>query len=114
MLQYSILKYAPVTSRSTHMTLGILFHEPTLEHREFRFITNLSRLSQFESEIDVAMVEKLLQGIKEDVESKRFDKSFDIEDYTRFYLNDFCFESIETIEYDVLGEVIEGIVKTYI
>lgn len=115
MLHYSILKYAPITSRSTYMTLGILFHEPSLDHREFRFTHDLSRLSQIDPELDLGLVQKLLVGIKEEVEQRSVgEKAFDIEDYTRFYINAFYFEGVQTVKYDVLDDAIEDVSKTYI
>ena len=62
-LHYTLLKYAPFQS-TTPITLGILFHEPSLNFREFQFIHDFSRLSQLYPEIDDKIVEKLLRGIK--------------------------------------------------
>lgn len=113
-LHYSILQYAPITSSADPIILGILFHEPSLDHREFRFITDHSRLSQLAPAIDVGMVEKLLSGIKEEVEMGDWaSKPFDIEDYTRFYLNDFCFSEIVCVECDCLDGAIEHLVSSH-
>jgi hypothetical protein len=109
-LHYSILKYSPITPHTTPITLGILFHKPSLDHSEFRFTTDHSRLSKLTPAVDVEMVEKMLRGIREDIESERLGrKGFDIEDYTRFYLNDFSFGDIETLECDDLDEMIARI-----
>jgi hypothetical protein len=114
-LHYSILKYAPITSSASPIILGILFHEPSLDYREFRFTTDHSRLSKLTPAVDVEMVEKMLRGIREDIESERFDrKGFDIEEYTRFWINDFRFDGVETVECDVLSETIDHIFKKYL
>jgi hypothetical protein len=112
-LHYSILKYAPIQS-TTSIILGILFHEPSRDRRKFIFTTDHSLLSKLAPAVDVEMVEKLLRGIQEDVTSERFDSGFDIEDYTRFYLNDFCFGDIEWEEYVDLNGKIDRICKTYL
>lgn len=111
MLYYSILKYAPIATRSTSIILGVLFHEPSFDHRDFRYIADFTKLKTMCPEIDVKMLEKLLVGIKEQVKTA---ESFDIEDFTRFYLNDFRFEDIEWEEYGDLDGTIERIVKSYL
>lgn len=111
-LHYSILRFHPIASSSTPITLGILFHEPSLDFREFRYTHDLSRLSQLYPDVDIEIVEKLLRGIREDIKSERFySKGFDTEDYTRFYINDFHFGDIERVECNDLDEMIEQIVQ---
>ena len=43
-----------------------------------------------------------------------YSKPFDIEEYTRFWLNDFCFGDVEREEYRDLDETIYRICKTYL
>jgi hypothetical protein len=96
------------------MTLGIIFREPHLDHRELRFTHDLSRLSQIDPELDLGIVQKLLVGIKEEVEQMSAgEKAFDIEEYTRFYLNDFCFSEIVCVKYDCLDNAIEQLVSIH-
>lgn len=107
--------YAPITSHADSIILGILFHEPSLDFREFRYTFDLSHFSEVCPDMDVRMIERLLRGIKEDVESKEFEtKPFDIEEYTRFWINDFCFGEIKRVEYDELNETIKLIDKEYL
>lgn len=110
MLYYTLFKYAPLQS-SISIPLGILFHEPTFDHREFRHITDFSKLNTNCPELDISMIKKLLIGIKEQVESAGH---FTIEDFTRFYLNDFRFEEIKWEEYGDLDGTIERICKRYL
>ena len=101
-LYYSIFKYKSIP-------LGVLFHEPTFVHRAFKYIPDLHKFEVLCTEIDVKIVEKLLVGIKEQVEAA---KSFNIEDFIRFYLNDFHFEEMRCEEYGDLDGTIERIVKS--
>jgi len=60
------------------------------------------------------MVKELLKQIKEDVEGTLFSyDSFDIDDYVKFYINDFWFEKPKQIVYEDLTEVLDSLYKTY-
>ena len=114
LLKYSVLKYIPSPLSSERFVLGIIFHEEESDYREFRLRQYLSPLSQLDAEIDIGLVEKLLRGIKEEVESKTLSKPFDIEEFIRFYLNAYRFEGTKTVKYEVLDESIESITQFYL
>lgn len=114
LLKYSVLKYVPSYTQSEQFVLGILFHDEELDYRKFRFRQDVSHLLQLDSELDIELVKKLLHGIKEEVEAESPDKPFDIEDFTRFYLNAFRFTETKTIKYDVLEETIESVAHSYL
>lgn len=113
-LKYSVLRYSPSTVSGEKINLGIIFFDESRKYREFRYSKKFARLSSFDDEINLELVKKLLQSIKDDVEGNLFtyDK-FDIDEYTKYYVNDFCFEKPKAIKYDVLEEMIERIHKTY-
>ena len=100
-LHYSIFKYKSVP-------LGIIFHEPFIDYRAFKYTNNISHISQLTTEFDLAVIEKLLAGIKEDVEQK---DAFDIEEFTRFYLNDFYFEEMQIVCCDDIENMVAYIVQ---
>lgn len=111
-LKYAVLQYAPISRKVEKIVLGVLFHEEEIDHREFRHIDDFSRLAQFDDALDLKMIEKLLRGIKDEVESDEFKhKSFDIDEYTRFYINDYYFEDTKYVRYDTLDGMIEEIAK---
>ena len=114
LLKYSVLKYVPSYTQSEQFVLGILFHDEELDYRKFQFRQDISHLLQLDSELDIELVKKLLHGIKEEVESESPAKPFDIEDFTRFYLNAFRFTETKTIKYDVLEETIESVAHSYL
>lgn len=113
-LKYSVLRYSPSTVSGEKINLGIIFYDQFCGYREFKYSKKFNRLRSFDDEINIDLVKKLLQGIKEEVEGNLFtyDK-FDIEEYTKYYVNDFCFDKPKAIKYDNLEEMIERLNKTY-
>ena len=59
------------------------------------------------------MVKKLLQSIAEDVSGTLFSWQFDIEQYTKYFVNDFSFDKPKSIKYDNLNDIMERLHKTY-
>ena len=113
-LKYSVLRYSPSTIAGEKINLGIIFCDMESGYREFKYSKKFSRLATFDDEIDLIMVKKLLQGIADDVEGNLFtyDK-FDIDQYTKYFVSDFCFEKPKSIYYDNLDEMIKRLHKTY-
>ena len=103
-LHYSIFKYKTIP-------LGIIFHEPFIDYRAFQYTHDISRLSQLATEFDLDIVEKLLEGIKEEVEHK---DAFDIEEFIRFYINDFHFEEIQIVCCDNIENMIAYLAKFHL
>lgn len=113
-LKYSVLRYSPSTVSGEKINLGIIFFDEEKQYREFRYSKKFSRLSSFDDEINISLVRKLLQSIKDEVEGNLFTYSkFDIDEYTKYYVNDFCFEKPKSIKYDVLDDMIERLHKAY-
>lgn len=112
-LKYSVLRYSPSPPSGEQINLGILFHDEESDYREFKFTQNFTRLAQFDDELDIDIVQKLLMGIKDEFESKETSKTIDIESYTRFYINAFHFGGVQSTSYDDVDETIEQICKIY-
>ena len=111
-LKYAVLSYSPFALPGENVDLGILFCKEKQDYREFRFRKDLSELAKFGDMVDIAMVEKLLYGIKEEVESEKYEhKVFDIDEYTRFFINDFCFGETKMMKYDDWDRGVERIVE---
>lgn len=114
LLKYSVLRYSPSKVAGEKINLGILFCDMESDYKEFKYSKKFSRLSAFDDEIDIGMVKKLLQSISDDVSGNLFSyDEFDIEQYTKFFINDFTFEKPKLIEYDDLAEMVKKLHKTY-
>lgn len=108
-LKYSVLRYSPSNVSGEKINLGIIFYDVASGYSEFKYSKKLSRLSNFDDEIDVVIVKKLLQSIAEDVISMQFD----IEQYTKYFVNDFSFDKPKLIQYTDLDDMIIRLYKTY-
>lgn len=114
LLKYSVLRYSPSKVAGEKINLGIIFSDMESNYREFKYSKKFSRLSTFDDEIDISMVKKLLQGICDDVSGNLFTyDNFDIDQYTKYFVNDFSFEKPKLIEYDDLDEIVKKLHKTY-
>lgn len=113
-LKYSVLRYSPSTVSGERINLGIIFCDMESGYREFRYSRKYTRLLTFDDEIDLTMVKKMLQGIADDVQGNIFTyDTFDIEQYTKFFVNNFSFEKPKSICYDKLEDIMERLHKTY-
>lgn len=114
LLKYSVLRYSPSTVAGEKINLGIIFCDETSNYREFKYTKKFKRLSSFDDEIDISLVKKLLQCIKDDVTGNLFTHNkFDIYEYTKYYVNDFSFDEPKVIRYDDLDEMVDKLNKTY-
>lgn len=114
LLKYSVLRYSPSTIAGEKINLGIIFSDEKNGYREFRYSKKFSRLASFDDEIDIDLVKTLLKGIQEDVEGNLFTYStFDIDEYTKYYVNDFCFDKPKAISYTDIEEITDRLNKIY-
>jgi hypothetical protein len=96
------------------IVLGVLFHEKEQNFKTFMYREDLAPMHALAPFVYMDIIHKLLQGIKHDVESDvHSKKEFDIQEYTRFYLNSYRFTEIETIQYENLQQTIDRITKEF-
>ena len=111
-LEYSVLRYSPSTGE--RINLGILFNEQQMHFMDFKFTKSLTRLSRFDDEININMVRLLLASIKEEVEGSIFDyKEKSINEFIKFYDNDFSFDPPLSITYEELNSTMERLMQVY-
>lgn len=113
-LKYSVLRYSPSTVSGEAINLGILFAEEDTGFRDFVYIKKFARLSKFDDTVPILKVKEFLKGIKEDIEPTIFNQNFNIDQYTKYYINDYYFDRPKTIEYSVLEDAVLRIHKTYL
>lgn len=113
-MKYSVLRYSPRQIAGEQINLGIIFDAPEDNYREFRWTKRFNRLAAFDDEVDLSVVRSLLRNIKEDVEGTIFSaKAFDIDEYVKYFINDYHFERPKKIIYEDILEVVESLNKTY-
>lgn len=112
-MKYSVLRYIPSKLSGEVINLGILFSDASNGFNEFKFTKNFSRILSFDDSLCKKTLFALLKGIQEEVDEKVNDTKFDIDEYTRYYINEFCFDKPIMIKYDSLDEVRNSLFKSY-
>lgn len=114
-VEYTALKYYNSVVTGECMCVGMLYNNLTTGQRDFRHITNFSRFKAFDDEADTNFVKLYLQGIKNSVENNIFNfQSFDLSGFTRFYVNEFKFSEIITINIPEDENYIDNLTKIYL
>lgn len=113
-LKYSILRYSPSSVAGEKINLGIVVYDDLLGVREFRYTKKFKRLASFDDEIDLKNVKLLLKDIKEELEvSLISDTDFNVENYIKYYNNDFSFDSPKRLEYTSFDETLNQLYRIY-
>ena len=110
LLKYSILRYSPSTVSGEWINLGILFSEESLGLNVFNFSRNFARIKKFDDEIEKDVLFDFLQGIKNDVQTR---EDFNIDTFTKFYINNYAFSETCTVIYHELEKTMEDLNKLY-
>lgn len=112
LLKYSVLRYVPSHLSGEKINLGILFSEENTGYHSFYCTKNFQRIKYFDDELDRKTLSSFLAEIKEDVEGEWNNKNFNIDEYIKFYINNFCFEKTVSIIYEDLDSMIESLKTT--
>lgn len=114
-IKYSILKYYNSTISEECLCVGILFHNLATDQRTFNFIKNFKRLESFDDEINIDFFKYYLSSIKSETENNIFnhDVNFNIENYTKTYVNELRFSKIYTSD-DPSENFIENTTKLFL
>lgn len=114
-LEFSVLSYHPSFITDESINLGILFHCTSNDKRLFKHTKNWKRLEAFDDEVNLDFVKIFLQGIKDGIEENLFNGfDFDLESYTRFYVNEFKFSKIHCVEVKNIDEFINTTNRIYL
>ncbi len=113
-MRYSVLRYSPSKISGERINLGILFDSKIDGYHSFMYSRKFSRLSHFSDEVNVNDVKDLLGNIAEDVKGSLLStEEFDIDEYVKYFINDFNFERPKMVAYDDLEEIVDKLYKTY-
>ena len=111
-LKYSVLRYSPNPITGERINLGILFSDDEINFKEFVPTKDFVRLQNFDDELDIEAVKALLDGIKSDIADET--RRFDIKEYTKYYVNSFAFDTVNTVLYVDLKEMLDRMTKLYL
>ena len=114
LLEYSILRYIPSSISGEAINLGMVFVDTESGARDFYYTKKLKRVLEFDDTIDKNNIEFLLSSIQTDVRGHVYSNSdFNIEDFVRFYCNQYRFDKPQKLMYDDFEEQILNLKKTY-
>lgn len=112
-IKFSVLSYHPSFLTGETINIGILFqHE---NKGTFTKITKWHRLEVFDDELDIEFAKVFLSGIEDGINNHLFNQTkFSIENFTRFYINEFKFSPIHTLNVNNKEDFIETTRKIYL
>ncbi|MCB2354365.1 DUF3037 domain-containing protein [Clostridium estertheticum] len=93
-IQYSVLCHYPSIVSRDCITLGVLIYNTDEKSIIFETIKNWQRVRSFNDELDVELIKVQLEGIEEEVSELCKHKSFNLADYTRFYIGEVKFTEV--------------------
>lgn len=113
-LLFSVLRYSPSKVSGEYINLGVLYSDPTTNKASFSYTQKRKRLEEFDDTVDSKQVFSMLKSIKQEVRDLTNKDSFNIEKYTRYYINNFCFDTVQKIVFDDFEERIRQLDRTFL
>ena len=113
---FSVLSYYPSFITNENINIGILFYVPDNNQAIFHSITKWDRAKAFDDELDIDFMKDYLKGIADEVEDHLFScqSDFDFEGFIKFYVNEYKFSSILTVQIDHIENFIDNTQKMYL
>lgn len=93
-IQYSVLCHYPSIVSKDCITLGVLIYNKDEKNIVFETTKNWQRVRSFNDELDVELIKAQLEGIEEEVSEFCKQESFELSDYTRFYIGEVKFTDV--------------------
>ncbi|NLN49956.1 MAG: DUF3037 domain-containing protein [Clostridiales bacterium] len=99
-VSFSVLSYYPTFFTNENINIGILFYVEDTNQGYFHCVKNWGRAKAFDDELDINFMKDYLKGIQDEVDHHLFNQvsKFDIENFVRFYVNEYKFSNIQTIQ----------------
>lgn len=110
-VQYASLNYYPDIRLISNIAVGVIFQVDNNEgyyDNRLNIMQRKSKLFNFDEELDPSFIKIFLAGIKDNFE--KFNGK--IENFTRFYVNNFKFTSIQSRSFESLSEANQFITDT--
>lgn len=95
------------------INLGILFSEESTGYHSFYYTKNFNRLKSFDDDLDKSVVKTLLAGIEKEISDYWNEYQSNIEEFIKFYINDYRFETTQAIVYEDLYETVNDLIRVY-
>ena len=115
-VKFSVLSYYPSFLTNENINIGILFELPEENETFFYHTKKWNRVASFDDEIDINFLKDYLKGIAKEVSTNiiNYQKKFNIEEYIKYYVNEFKFSKIQIIDAEDPYDFIEQTKKVYL
>ena len=111
MINYSILYYSSSILTDRGIPLAILFYNIDTKETKLMEIDNWLEISMHDNDINIDLIKVQLDGIREEIKDISKDINFSLEKYTKFFINELRFSTINSIEARDYNKCIERYYK---
>lgn len=113
-IEYSVLCHYPSIVANDCITLAILFYDKGNKKCIFRTTKNWNRVRTFNDELDIDLVKLQLEGIDNEVCQFAKGKDFDLQKYTKFYINELKFTKVTSVLVEDFDEFVTDCTRQYL
>lgn len=115
-VQFSVLSYYPSFMTNENINVGILFYDANRDAAQFYSVKKWDRVKAFDDELDIDFMKDYLNGISFDVDNNLFNyrSNFDFKSFVRFYVNEYKFSNIQSVQIDNVDKFIEETKRIYL
>ena len=96
-VDYSVLCHYPSIVSKDCLTLGIVFHDRSNNIGDFKSIKKWDRAKAFNDSLDIEMIKLQLECIKDEIKDFTKEENFDLDKYTKFYVNELKFTEVNNV-----------------
>jgi hypothetical protein len=113
-VQYSILCHYPSIVSVDCITLGVLIYNKDDQTIVFERIKNWQRVKSFNDELDINLTKLQLDGIEEEVGEFCKKASFDLSEYTKYYIGEIKFTDVANVVVEDFDKFVTECRKQYL
>lgn len=121
-IHFTVCRYVPDILRDEFINVGVLVHVPEEGVSRFYKTRNLSRIKNFDDEVELDVIKVLLESLEyqfnqstiHSPDLENLDDHNFLENETKFYVNQIQFSNIRTLTSDDLDEDIKDLCSTYL
>lgn len=113
-VRFSVLSYYPSFITTENINIGILFQNAETNSVYFYTTQNWDRVRAFDDELNINFMKDYLKGISYEAENHLFNNNFEIEEYIKYFTNEYKFLNVQSVQCDDVNEFIEETKKIYL
>ena len=115
-LLYSVLRYEPSIVSGEKINLGVVFHYPEEDFRDFFHVSKWNRIAAFDDTLNIPLLKDLMLDIKEEIGTQIDNPQFNLGKFCAAYNSKLYFDKCITfsnIDRENLSSQIDEIIRIY-